>query len=152
MRLLRAGGLASLATLLLALPVPADGAHGPVQQASGAEVDAVREVLDGLTASISAGDADATRAAYADDVFYMAPRSEPVVGNANMSTSSSPSDFRMDIEEAMVHGEWGHAYGTFSVGGANPGKVMFILSRQSDGAWKISHELWNADAAPQDPQ
>lgn len=64
------------------------------------------------------------------------------------------TEYVHDFIERRIVGDWAFEWGTF-VSAAVPhgegeefrstGKLLRILKRQADGAWKVSHAIWNLD-------
>ena len=147
---------ASLVLLLfLTVPIVRGLESTAPGQASGADADAIRETLATLERGFREADLEVVMSVYTDDVFYSAPSSAPVIGKEALRASTntdSPSNISLTIEEAMAHGDWGHALGPFSIGDAFTGKYLMIMAKEADGSWKIAREFWNADSQPADSQ
>lgn len=144
---------AALAVAILLIPAtePARAA----QQTSGADVDAVIAAMDATGDALRAGDNEAFLSMYSQDVFFMPPDSAPSVGMDAMAAANGldgPLAWAEDYEEVMVHGDWAHVVGAWTIGDQVAGKAIYILARQEDGSWKITREFWNTDAASGDEQ
>ncbi len=141
----------AVAILLISPPEAARAA----QQTSGADVDAVIAAMDATGDALRAGDNEAFLSMYTQDVFFMPPDSAPAEGKDAMAATNSlegPLAWTEDYEEVMVHGDWAHVVGAWTVGDQMAGKAIYILARQGDGSWKIAREFWNTDAASEDGQ
>lgn len=56
--------------------------------------------------------------------------------------------------EVSASGDLGHTTGTYEMstsGGSEKGKYVEVWKKQSDGQWKVTEDIFNADAAPQGP-
>ena len=93
----------------------------------------------------------------------MPPNEPPIVGKAALRswflrvTDQFSIDLNFSVEEVKTSGDW--AFERFSfrrtttpTGGGEPatvqGKGVHVYRRQSDGSWKIAHDIWNSDEAP----
>ena len=142
-------------TLLLMVGAPTPGTAGTSQQSSGADVDAVVMAMDATGDALRAGDNEAFLSMYVEDVFFMPPNSAPAAGKEAMRAGMSldgPLAWAETYDEVMVHGDWAHVVGAWTIGDEVAGKAIYILSRQDDGTWKIAREFWNTDAAPEEAQ
>ena len=141
------------ASLLLLAPVP--GGIQAAQQTSGVDVDAVIAAMDATGDALRAGDNEAFLGQYTDDAFFMQPNSAPAMGKDAMRPTASldgPIPWAETYVEVMVHGDWAHVVGAWTVGEESAGKAIYILARQGDGSWKIAREFWNTDGSPEDGQ
>ena len=138
----------TLAVAILLITGP-EASHA-AQTTSGAEVDAVIAAMDEVGDALRTGDNEAFLAMYTPDVFFMPPDSAPAIGKDALAAANpleGPIPWEEVYEEVMVHGDWAHVIGAWTVGGSEAGKAIYILARQGDGTWKIAREFWNADGS-----
>jgi ketosteroid isomerase-like protein len=107
--------------------------------------------------AFGAKDAAAVAALYADDARVMAPNAATAQGQAAAKDAfegmiKSGLGLKLANVEAVSAGNLGHAVGTYTVTGPDgavidTGKYMETV-RKTDGAWKITNDIWNSDAPP----
>jgi uncharacterized protein (TIGR02246 family) len=123
-----------------------------------ADVDAIRDFYQRYDATVTAGDREDWMELLANDIVWMVPEQEALVGEDAVRTRVDPMFNDLDmghitsLEEIEVCDKWAYALGkyTFSAtpkaGGETSeeiGKFMAVLNRQSDGSWKMSRNIWN---------
>ncbi len=146
----------------MAACVPAEQEPQPVVEmpdTTEADVAAIEELADEYFAAVNTGDAERYLACFADDAIWMPPN-EPLVAGKQAWTDANPdafADFTLDLtamhEEVQVVGDWAFVRngvtGTFTPSEGDPvqvdGKGIWILQRQADGSWKISHTIRNGN-------
>ena len=130
-----------------------------------AEVEAILQVVEDLDRAENAGDLEQLLSLLTDDVVWMPPGEPALVGKDALRDWYNVDDFSLEIshktKEARVDGDlaynWGIATGavTRKADGKRvplSNKYIQVLRKQPDGAWKISHVIWNGNrpAADQD--
>jgi uncharacterized protein (TIGR02246 family) len=112
-----------------------------------------------------AGDVDAIVSQWTEDFVVLPPVGPIVRGRAANAAAAEQGrelqqafialDYDVDFEEIAVTGDYAFAWGTYRstirprAGGADisySGKLMRILQRQPDGAWKMHRTMMTADA------
>ena len=101
---------------------------------------------------------DAALAHYADDVIYLPPNQQPLLGLAAVRSRDSVflADYDYDgessVEEVHVSGDWGFARLSYSemwtpqAGGDTTsvrGKSIILFRRAPGGSWKVTHWMWS---------
>jgi uncharacterized protein (TIGR02246 family) len=132
----------------------------PDQAAAAA---AVNEIWKEYSASLNAGDLDRWMTLWTEDGIQMPPDEPAVVGKESIRARNQRvlDQFSFNIAitnaEARTAGDLAFARGTYKASltpkqGGNPipidGKYMSILSRQSDGSWKIHRDIFNSNVPP----
>ena len=129
------------------------------------DLRAIRALNDHDVKAALASDLDAIVSQWSDD-FVVLPPAGPIVrgrdanaalaeqGRAQMQ-AFVPVDYVVDFEEIEVAGDYAFEWGTFrsvarpAAGGDDitfSGKLMRILKRQADGAWKMHRTMLTADS------
>jgi ketosteroid isomerase-like protein len=135
----------------------------PAGDTSRAGVEAFNNALDSATLHM---DNAAVLALWEDDGVSLLPSMEPVVGKKAIAafftaTTARLAGARMQsfanhCSGVEISGPWAcescveHRV-VLLAGGRRLdgwGKVLFVLHRDSDGAWRIGREMWNQAAAP----
>jgi ketosteroid isomerase-like protein len=128
---------------------------------TAADVTAISDVREMEAEGVGSGDVEAGVAAYADDVVFMAPDEPAMNGKDAIRTWLTGLWEQFDLvvdytsSHIVVSGDWameryaGNATFTPKAGGepvVEQIKGIHIYNRQSDGAWRITHDIWNTDA------
>ncbi len=110
-----------------------------------------------------ASDVDAIVSQWTEDLVVIPPVGSIVRGRAAIAAGAEQGkqqqtfiavDYDVDFEEITVTGDYAFAWGTYRstvrprAGGADitySGKLMRILQRQPDGAWKMHRTMMTAD-------
>ena len=113
-------------------------------------------------AAYNAGEPDRIVALYSEDAIVMPPDAPSVTGDAALRSfladdiaTTKKAGLTLIIngdDEADTSGDLGWHRGTFKVvnaggGSMGTGKFLEIWQRQQ-GKWRITHDIWNNDAAP----
>ena len=113
-------------------------------------------------AAYNAGEPDRIVALYSEDAIVMPPDAPSVTGDAALRSfladdiaTTKKAGLTLVIngdDEADTSGDLGWHRGTFKVvnaggGSMGTGKFLEIWQRQQ-GKWRITHDIWNNDAAP----
>jgi ketosteroid isomerase-like protein len=116
-------------------------------------------------AAYNAGEPDRIVALYSEDAIVMPPDAPSVTGDAALRSfladdiaTTKKAGLTLIIngdDEADTSGDLGWHRGTFKVvnaggGSMGTGKFLEIWQRQQ-GKWRITHDIWNNDAAPAPP-
>lgn len=150
-----------LSFVVVALTVASAGCQPAMQEAgplSGADVAAIRGVVDALREANLAGDWDAAAALFADDAVFMMPDRPALEGKAAWRASVAamqPTVHALTVQVAEIEGRGDLAYtrGTYSetvsVGTNEPvdfeGKYVWILRKQADGSWLLTVGISNSN-------
>ncbi len=149
-----------LAPALFVLAAACPPAPAPVDTA--ADEAAVRAVQAQEAAALNSR--DTTMAYVSDDVVMMPPGGPAVVGKAATQAwvgefmRMFAADVNYTSSNVMVAGDLAveHYTGTLTmtpVGGgpsmSETVKGIHVYRRQADGSWKMTHDVWNTDAATQ---
>ena len=130
-----------------------------------ADEAAIRRVLAEEVTAGDTGDLDRFLEAFSPDAVLMPPGSpavtgEPIQAFARGMFEQVEIDFPGYEEDTIIIlGDWAihqHSF-TWTVtpkAGGEPvtehGKGLHVLHRQANGAWKITHDVWNTDSVPDD--
>jgi uncharacterized protein (TIGR02246 family) len=133
----------------------------------GEDRQAIEELHQRDIAASKARDLATLLSLCSDDCVMLPPGGDPIVGREAIRRSlaqdlAQEQDYQIteyvhDFAEVRVIGAWAFEWGRFSaaaepVGGGAPirssGKILRILRRQADGAWKVARSIWNNDPAP----
>jgi len=140
-------------------------ACGPAPQET-AEVDAVNALLEQVVKAFNAGDVDAFMDCFADDAVWMLPNQPAITGKEAARIwyqdvfERTAFDVTPYTEDLMVAGEWAYARRSYkgevvrkATGEriSRGSKRISILHRQTNGTWRIAHDIWNSDTAPPEP-
>lgn len=129
---------------------------------------ALRALCEAYQAAWRANDPAAVLRLFADDATLLPHHGgAPIRGKAALRAfwwppTSAPAtvlDFTSTIDEAQGNDTLGYAWGEFTLRFAfedngqtitveNHGTYMMIMQRQADGAWLITHRMWD-DPLPQ---
>ena len=116
--------------------------------------------MKAIEVAINTGDLESFAALYVEDPIVLPPNEAILVGKDAWHSWSKPlwDQFDMEetitVEETEIAGDRAFARGAYTVrttpkaGGETVeevGKGIMIFKRQSDGSWKISHNIWNTD-------
>ena len=133
---------------------------GPSAAEQQADLQAIQAVVDQELAMANAGNPDAFIAQFAVDATAMPPNEPAATGAAfrdwvrAFMDQVTVSGAAYHQNEIFIEGDLAvHEYSfswtiTPSAGGEainESGKGIHILRRQSDGSWRISHDIWSSD-------
>ena len=133
---------------------------GPTTEADTA---AINTIWSTYVSSLETGDIDAWLSLWTEDGVQMPPNEAPVIGKDQLRQRNGAAldlfTVAIDItnQEVGVAGDWAFSRGVYTAtctpkDGSRPvpvaGKFMTILSRQSDGGWKIHRDIFNSNVAP----
>ncbi len=133
------------------------GTSGPSQ----ADLALARSISPNFMKAVEGRDPAAAAALYDKDAMVMPPGAPPVRGQQEirafwqkMMTTAirkvtlNPTDLKMAGDIAYEVGEYalemtlpdGHQ-------GSDTGKYIVLMRRQTDGSWKMTHDIWSSDGA-----
>ena len=113
-------------------------------------------------AAFNAGDGAAIAARYAPDGQLLPPNGAIVTGAENIAAfwqsaidSVDGISLQLEVVDVVAHGDHANDVGRFTMadGDGNTigtGKYM-VLWRLEQGEWKMVHDIWNMDSAPDQP-
>ncbi len=116
------------------------------------DIATIRSVTDTHVQAILDHDSAAFIATCADDIVFLPPEQEPVVGRAAckefLDDFPQPTTFTANVEEIEGCGDLafsrGHVTGMFEEGETTL-KFMAIHRRQQDGSWKMTRDMWSTN-------
>jgi len=127
-----------------------------------ADDEALRELSRQGVAEFNAGNLDGLMALYADDAVHMPPNNPIIIGKDSLRSgfeeflAANTSELSSTVEDIGVSGDWAFLRLSYTQsitpkdGGDTTqevGKWVLILERQADDSWRITTDIWNADAA-----
>jgi uncharacterized protein (TIGR02246 family) len=126
------------------------------------DVQVLKEMIERYDTSVN--DVEAWLEFYTDDVVQMPPQSSITFGkeairkNAEEFFSNNTGELSSTVEDIQISGDMAYLRVSY-ISSAAPkqggdtttetGKWVLICKRQPDSAWKISSEIWNTDAPPE---
>ncbi len=128
-----------------------------------AELQAIDSVRERHVGALNAGDAAAWTALFAEDGVQMPPNAPANVGRDRIGAWSGGmlaafrATFALTVAEIRAVDGWAFERGAYAIGltpaAGGPamrddGKYVTIYRKDADGAWRISHDIWNSDAPP----
>jgi len=170
--ILLAGGLAlAISSARLAASRPSGAPIPPLILAKSSDDAAAQAIQDLNRKFLDAGrrmDNPAVMALWTDDAVDLLPGMRPLVGKKAIGAwldgvTAQMRDYKLtaydiDFQDLKTSGDWAFEWGTSRQtvqppGGGkafeNPGKILLILHREADGAWKFREEMWNSSPAQQ---
>ena len=147
--------------LVLATCKPAPQQTAPPEVPTQAQIEAaVGQVHEAYVAARNAGNAASVAALYTDDAVVMPPNLPEVKGKEAIQLFYQAYIDKFSYEivapqvEAAASGNWAFGRGTYAVkvtpkaGGKatdDSGRYLLILTRQTEGPWKIARHIWSSD-------
>jgi uncharacterized protein (TIGR02246 family) len=124
--------------------------------------DAKRAIQQAVSHYVSAsnrGDAEALTALYAEDAMLLPPDHEPIQGRDAIGefwSQGTDSGLEVTTLRVDVEGDLGYLIGRYHLPATQEepedvGKYVMCLKRQPDGSWKLTADIWNSSAEPEDP-
>ena len=136
--------------------------------ATGADVDAIRDLLRRLSSAVNTNNSQRSAALFTEHGTLLPHGEDAVVGDDNIRAWFDSQFERftygnneMVIDEVEVGGNWAFARGPFhqtvttgTSGERVPveGKYMITFERQTDGRWKVANAIWNLDKPSGSPR
>ena len=125
------------------------------------DVQQISAVVERNIQAINAGDVDAWLATLSDTAVFLPPNGPAVSGRAALRSWALSSFFEpfavglhAPVKDVEIAGDMAIVQGPFTLslkpkaGGPiieDVGKFLTVLTRQSDGSWKYSRDIWNSD-------
>ena len=114
----------------------------------------IEKVMERYAAAYRGNDPDALAALYSDGAVLLPPGHETVRGRDSVRAFWSrgmEAGFEMATVSIEVSGGAGYVVGRYYVppddqDDAETGKYIIALRREPDGIWRITADIWNADA------
>jgi uncharacterized protein (TIGR02246 family) len=132
-----------------------------------ADVEAIKAVINQLSSAHDSGDLGSLLATHTEDVIFMPPGEETLYSKDDARERFTPMfeffnlKIAPSIDEVKVSGDLAfvrYSYSLQSIPKAKGemielnGKVVFILNRQSDSSWKITHYISNFNSPSLPPE
>ncbi len=158
--------MSSSAIVSLACVVTAAGCAptAPAHDAR-AEIEAFNRAIADQTRRM---DTAATVSMWEDDGVSLLPETEPLVGKSAIAAflqkataglqGAKMETFEMECSGIEVSGDWAsewcQEHQVVALPGGKPpfvgwGKILYVLHRGGDGAWRIRREMWNMGLSPE---
>jgi uncharacterized protein (TIGR02246 family) len=123
------------------------------------DVERLTQLREEYVQAENAGDVDGILRTFSDDIVLMPPGSPAVRGrdaaNNYLTDLLDTSDVTIELssEEIALEGDLAYDWGTYSSthtpDGGQPeqtrGTYLFVYQRESDGRWKQTEHIWNAN-------
>jgi uncharacterized protein (TIGR02246 family) len=134
---------------LLAAVLAGCGARSSVPEA--ASRGAIEATVDRYVAASNEGNAEALAELYADDALLLPPDHEPIHGReAIVEFWRQGTDEGLEVSPLRleVAGDVAYMVGRYRLPpteeeAADSGQYVLCLKRQTDGAWKLTADIWN---------
>lgn len=125
-----------------------------------ADVKAIKEWIKRYCATVTAGDIDAYRAFWTEDVVWLPPNGQTVKGIEACMEHNRPyfEDYQsvetMTVEEIKIGNPISFVRVNYTCVGKpkaegkpfkEDGKGIFLLKRKPDGSWVSTHCVWNSN-------
>lgn len=150
----------TVAVAVVVLGLWAGGASAVVESGDASAVDAVREAFN---TAFNAGDAQAMDSIIGRDAIWMPPGQAAVAGHDQVvglyaaafagprsKIELKPGDIQLCGDCAYLSGDFDREDPAEEEGAAKKitGHYLFVLERDSSGAWKIVRDIWNETLSP----
>ena len=131
-----------------------------IPMAHEADVQVILDFEQSVFDAQIAGDFEAWMSSFAEDVVLFPPNASQLSGEPAIRQFNTPIWEQFDLyeesddSEVQVAGDWAYirAHWTWILtpkGGGeevkDTGNSIWILSRQTDGSWKIARAIWNSE-------
>jgi uncharacterized protein (TIGR02246 family) len=125
-----------------------------------ADVEAIKQWIRRYCATVTAGDFEAYRAFWTDDVVWLPPHGPTLQGIEVCMEHNRPyfeqyrSVEKMSVEEIEIGDRFAFVRVNYTCQGTpkaegepidEDGKGIFILERRPDGSWVSTHCVWNSN-------
>jgi uncharacterized protein (TIGR02246 family) len=158
--------LTTLAVVILLLSLAFAAFSQPPQQSAEkpsnteADVEAIKQWIRRYCATVTAGDFEAYRAFWTDDVVWLPPHGPTLQGIDVCMEHNRPyfeqyhSVEKMSVEEVEIADRFAFVRVNYTCQGTpkaegepidEDGKGIFILKRRPDGSWVSTHCVWNSN-------
>ena len=158
-------GRAIFGSVVAALAVGACGSSNRTSSVSNtADSLAIVQLREQFSAAVNSGDIEGLVATVDSSLVVMPPDGDELLGPEGLRSFLGPSfeQFRWEATypsvELNVAGDWAFNRGSYQLtlvpreGDGGPirseGKRLWILRRQADGSWRISHIMFSQRAVP----
>lgn len=137
------------------------GCQPATMELSEEDVATIRALGPAISEAALAQDIDALLEPFTDDAVFMPPNTPTIQGRGSAASWIESAWVGVDIAEHAIEltdvegaGDFAAARGVYREayileGTPEPirftGKLCFLLSKQSDGSWRITAEIWNSD-------
>ncbi len=130
-----------------------------------AEIEAFNRTVSDQTRRM---DTAASLAMWDDDGVSLLPETEPLVGKRAIAAflekvtaglqGAKMETFELECSGIEVSGDWASEWckehQVVALPGGKPpfvgwGKILYVLHRGADGAWRIRREMWNMGVSPE---
>jgi uncharacterized protein (TIGR02246 family) len=126
------------------------------QALDSASRGAIEATVDRYVAASNQGDAEALTALYADDAVLLPPNHEPIHGREAIGEfwrQGTDTGLEVRTLRLEVGGDVAYLVGRYHLPPteqeeADSGQYVLCLKRQADGAWKLTADMWNGSAGP----
>jgi len=132
----------------------------PEPDTSGADVQAIRAIVDNFDAAMNSADFEAQAELYDENAIRMPANAPAQVGKSNirewfrLEAERSVVDIDNNVRDVQVFGDWGYMWGDATGvitprDGSDPtlveSKWMSVVRRQPDGTWKTYRDIYNTN-------
>jgi uncharacterized protein (TIGR02246 family) len=137
------------------LVAPFAGCSGGSVALDSASRGAIEATVDRYVAASNAGDAEALTELYAADAVLLPPDHEPIHGKDAIGEfweQGTDAGLELSTLRLEVDGNVAYLVGRYRLPAteqeeADSGQVVLCLKRQTDGAWKLTADIWNGSGA-----
>jgi uncharacterized protein (TIGR02246 family) len=134
------------------------GCRPSTASADAAGRQAVTQVIDAYLDAYRRNDPNAIAGLYSRDAVLLPPGHDLVRGRDDIRAywgQGMEAGFAMDTVKIEVAGGSGYVVGRYYVppdadDDAEAGKFIIAFQRESDGVWRITADIWNADTGDDD--
>ena len=121
-------------------------------------IEDITQATKDWAAAYKAGDLSRAVAFLTQDAVLIPPNEPPAIGSEaieawsqRMIETVTIQEMDITVDSVRVAGDWAVSHGewhmTMSVGDAivsDTTRYVLIWERQTDGAWKVAHDVWNS--------
>lgn len=130
------------------------------QPGEAADLAAIKAMSQARADAFNEGDAGSIAAYFTEDAVLMAPNSPKKIGPAAVAAyyqeifDSYHTELESGYEHVTVDGDlaFGRGFAKVTLFSKSTGDTLYstskylnILERQTDGSWKTTHDIWNAN-------
>ncbi len=129
-------------------------ADGP-RTLDSASREAIEATIDRYVAASNEGDAEGLTALYAEDAVLLPPDHEPILGRRAIGefwqqgtdTGLEVSTLRLEVDGDVAYLVGRYRLPPTEEEEADSGQYVMCLKRQTDGAWKLTADIWNGSGS-----